>query len=190
MEEVISDVSICNSALIKLGQDLIDSLSDDIKTARYCNARFPHIRNLVLEAHPWACATKTAELAPVSSPVTEQEDWDYAFEKPEAFLKMVRGEDWDVEFDTFDTYLMSNENPFVIKYIWKNTNAGTYSYHLAECIAWRLAADLAYALTQSREVSDQMMKGYEMDLKNARFHDAQKKTPEILQANTWVDARA
>lgn len=188
MDEVVSDVSICNSALVKLGVDLISNLANDTKTARLCNNRFPYIRNIVLEAHPWACATKTVSMAPVSGTVT-LDGWANAFEKPGDFLKMVRGEDWDVEYDTVDGYLVSDENPFIIKYIWKNTNAASYSYSLAEAISWRLAADLGYALTQSREVAETMMKGYEMELKSARYHDAQKKTPEGMYANTWLDTR-
>ncbi len=188
MDEIISDVSICNSALVKLGADLISSLSDDTKNARLCNARFPHLRNMVLEVHPWAFATKTVELASLASPVTESE-YGYAFQKPADCLKIIRGEDWDESFETVDGYLMGDNDPFILKYIWKNTNAGTYSYAMAECLSWRIAADLAYALTQSKEVAKLMMEGYEMDLKAARYHDAHKKTPEGLYANTWIDSR-
>lgn len=187
MDEVITEVSICNSALIKLGGDTISGLTDDHKSARLCNARFPMIRNKVLEDHAWSFATKTVSLAPVSG-VTPQ-DWTYAFQMPGDFLKMVRGEDWNQEFDTVGGYLVADENPFIIKYIWKNTNCGLYSYSFAECLAWRIAADLAYAITNSKEVGALMIQGYGEDLKAARYADSHKKSPEGPYANTWLDAR-
>lgn len=187
-DEVVSNVSICNSALVKLGADLISALSDDTKTARLCNNRFNYLRNIVLEAHPWAFATKTVDLAEVSDPVTEA-IWSYYYQKPSDMLTVVRGEDWDEVFETVDGYLGSESSPAKIQYIWKNTNAGTYSYLFAETLAWRIAADLAYALTQSREMAEYCMEKFEAELKKARYHDSHKKSPEGLYANTWVDAR-
>lgn len=187
MDEVITEVSICNSALIKLGTDPISSLTENTKNARLCNARFPMLRNKVLEDHPWSFATKTVSMAPVSG-VTPT-DWTYAYQMPGDFLKMIRGETWDAEFDTIGGYLVSDDNPFIIKYIWKNTNAGLYSYSFAECLSWRIAADLAYAITNSKEVAALMIQGYDADLKAARYADSHKKSPEGPYANTWIDAR-
>ncbi len=187
MDEVINEVSISNSALIKLGADPISSLTEDTKNARLCNLRFAYLRNKVLEDHPWGFATKTISLASVSG-VTPA-DWQFAFQQPSDFLKMIRGADWDQRFDTIGGYLVADEDPFIIKYTWKNTNCGLYSYAFAECLSWRIAADLAYAITNSKEVAALMIQGYEMDLKAARYADSHKKSPEGPYADTWIDAR-
>lgn len=189
MDEAITEVSICNSALIKLGTDVIGSLTEDTKAARLCNARLSFLRNKVLEDHNWGFATKFVELASVDPGSTDLDGWAYAYQKPADFLRMQRGEDWDVEFDTVNEYLVADEEPFKIKYTAKITNTGKYTYSFAECLAWRLAAELAYALTNSKEVAALMMQGYDMDLKAARYNDAHKKSPEGPYANTWLDAR-
>jgi hypothetical protein len=190
MDEAITEVSICNSALIKLGQKvLIGSLDEDTVPARLCNARFSYLRNKVLEDHNWGFATKMVELASVDAGSTELDGWGYAYEKPADFLRMQRGEDWDEEFDTVNEYLLADVEPFKIKYTAKITDTGRYTYAFAEVLAWRIAAELAYALVNSKEVAALMMQGYEMDLKAARYNDSHKKSPEGPFANTWVDAR-
>lgn len=191
MDEALSNVSICNSALIKIGhKQLIGSLSEDTTAAILCNARLSYLRNKVLEDHNWSFATKMVELASVSvSDSTQLDGWQYAYLPPADFLRMQRGEDWDEEFDTLNGYLLADVEPFIIKYTAKVTEPGYYSYAFAECLSWRLAAELAYPLVNSRELAETMMKGYDMDLKAARYNDAHKGNPKGFYANSWLQAR-
>lgn len=183
----ITPVLVCNMALIKLGADPITSLSQDTKNARLCNAVFEMLRNKVLEDHPWGFATKTVTLASIVG--TPLMDWTYQFQLPSDFLKMVRGEDWKQEFDTLDGYLHANDDPIIIKYIFECTNSGLWSYAFANCLSWRVAAEIAYAITKSNTVATTMMAGYEMDLKSARYNDAHKKSPEGPVADSYIDVR-
>lgn len=57
-----TSLSICNSALIKLGAESISSLSDNNKRAKLCNAQYEVLKNKVLRAHPWNFAIKRAKL--------------------------------------------------------------------------------------------------------------------------------
>lgn len=187
MDELITDVSICNGALAKLGSDTISSLSDDTKAAKLCSARYPFIRNKVLEDHPWGFATKTIRLTSLAN--VAPRDWKHAFAYPSDFLRMIMADDWDTEFDTVDGNLVADDELLWIKYTFKNVNPGTYSYSFAECLSWRLAAELAYALTNSKEVAALMIQGYMADLASARYNDAHKKSPEGPYADTWIDSR-
>lgn len=188
MASDISAVSICSSALIKLGNEPITSLNDDNKPARLCSARYAPLRNAVLEAHDWGFATKTVELAPLVG-VTIDFDWAYAYEPPADLLKMLRLEDYFDDYEIFNQILYADRNPLKIKYIWLNKNEASYSYSFAECVAWRMAADLAYALTNSTTISDSMAKGYEMELKVARYNDAHRKTPQPLISEDFIRSR-
>lgn len=188
MASDISDVSICSSALIKLGNEPITALTDDNKNSRFCNNRYSQVRASVLEAHSWSFATKTIELAPVSG-TTPLFDWAYAYQPPADLLKMLRGEDWFQDFEMYNGILYADENPLKIKYVFLNTNVSSYTYAFAECVAWRLAADLAYALTNSTTVAQSMMTGYEMELKAARYNDAHKSTPQPLLSEEFIRSR-
>lgn len=184
---VITPVMICNMALIKLGADTITSLSQDTKNARLCNAVFELMRNKVLEDHPWGFATKTTQLASIVA--TPLMDWTYQYQLPADFLKMVRGEDWKQSFEIVDGYLHANDTPIIIKYIWENTNSGTWSYSFATCLSWRIAAELSYAITKSKTLMDTMIAGYAADLAAARYNDAHKKTPEGPVVDSYIDVR-
>ena len=54
----MSEVSICNSALIKLGASRIASLTEDSKEAKLCYEQYPILRDEVQASHPWNFCTK------------------------------------------------------------------------------------------------------------------------------------
>ena len=58
-----SVVGICNIALNNIGDEKISSLSDNNDRARACDLRYEDVRDAVLRAHPWNCATTRVELA-------------------------------------------------------------------------------------------------------------------------------
>lgn len=189
MTLTISAVSTANMALVKLGQEPITSLTQDTKNARLVNAVFEMCRNEVLEGHPWYFATKTVELASVDGVEDSLEIWQFVYEKPADFLKMIHGADWKQEFEIRDGYLMANEEPLKIKYIFECSNPGLWSYSFAQCLSWRIAAEIAYAVTKSNTVATTMMAGYAMSLKEARYNDAHKRSPEGPIADSFVDVR-
>lgn len=189
MTLTISELSVSNGALVKLGQEPISSLTQDTKNARLCNAVFSICRNEVLEGHPWSFATKTAELASVVVEDTMSE-YTYVYEKPADMLKMIRGEDWKQEFEIRDAYLMANDEPLYIKYLFECTNTGLWTYSFAQCLSWRIAAEIAYAVTKSNTVATTMMAGYAMSLKEARYNDAHKRSPEAAVIDSFVDVRS
>lgn len=184
---VITPVLICNMALVKLGADPISSLSQDTKNARLCNSVFEILRNKVLEDHTWSFATKTATLASIVG--TPLMDWTYQFQLPSDLLKIIRPESWKQDFATLDGYLHANDDPIIIKYIYENTNSGTWSYSFATALSWRIAAEIAYNITKSNTVATTMMAGYDMDIKAARYNDAHNKSPEGPVTDSYIDVR-
>lgn len=187
MPAAISDVSICNGGLIKLGADTITSLDQDTKNARLCKARFALLRNMVLESHPWKFATKVVELPSIDG--TPELDYTYQFALPADYICMQRADDWKIDFEVFNDVLYANYAPLKIKYTFENTNTGMYTYSFAEVLSWRIAADLAYAITNSTTVADLMIKGYEAELRVARFNSAKNQSPQGPIADTFIDVR-
>ena len=64
----ITDVSICNMALISLGQSTITALSDENENARRCNAIYEQVRNDLMVKHPWNFCMKRATLVDITKP--------------------------------------------------------------------------------------------------------------------------
>jgi hypothetical protein len=189
MSLAISEVAVANLGLIKLGQEPITSLSQDNKTARIVNAIFGFCRNEVLEAYPWSFATKTVEMASVSDFEDTMSEWSFAYIKPADFINIIKGEDWKQDYEIRDEYILANDEPFKMEYIFENTNPQQWSYSFSQCLSWRIAAECAYALTQSTTVAESMMRGYEMSLKSARYQNSKKRTPEGPIADAYIDVR-
>ena len=81
-----SDTEICNSALIKIGADLITSIDDGNKAARLCKQQFIPLRDELIRAHPWNFAIKRMELGKtLNVPVFQ---WESDFPTGSSLLKI------------------------------------------------------------------------------------------------------
>lgn len=184
-----SDVQICNSALIKVGTDLIITLEEDNKRARVCKHQYPLLRDEVLRAHPWNFATARVQLAEVLPAPTfgEYEKW---FELPDDCLRVLNiingdGLKWAVEGDK----LLVNTDSVNIRYIKRVTDTTLYDANFTEVLATRIAADLAWSLVQDAEMQEKIMAQYNRLVRPARSYDAQEGSAPKVSTSTWLSAR-
>lgn len=187
----LSEVSICNSALIKIGAEVITALSDSTKRAELCNARYDFIRDSLLESHPWTFAIKRDDdLTGVATDPTF--DYDYEYTLPSDFLRAIslKKGDEDIEFEVSQGLLYSNATDIDLVYISQITDPTEFSNTFAEALAWALAADICYALTQSVSLSERVFKASEAFQQKARTSNAQGRgTPLDTGVDRWTNAR-
>jgi hypothetical protein len=182
-------VQICNSALLKIGEPRINSLSDNTKAAIACNEQYEKLRNEVLRAHPWNFAIKRAELASVATaPVY---GFDQAYQIPTDCLRILghEGEEYDRDYKVEGDKVLTNTSEFKIRYISLIEDTSKYDENFQEALALRIAADLAYYLTQSTSLKSQLLQEYELSLSRARSYDAQEGFPEDIGADFWINQR-
>lgn len=184
---VLSEVSICNSALIKLGHERINSLTEDSKAAILCNERYPFCRDEVLREHPWNFAMKRASFSQlVSVPAF---DFQYEYQIPSDCLRIWQPEVPEIIFLVEGGKVLTDEGTFKCRYISRVTNPALFDRSFAEALAFRLAADVGYSITQSTQLQQAMLAMYEMKLKMARSMDAQEGTPEDIIEDNWIKRR-
>jgi hypothetical protein len=182
-----SVVEICNAALISLGADTIASLTDDTKEARLCNQRYTPSRDAVLRAHPWNCASKRANVAPVStSPIW---GYDNAFNYPSDCLRVLGLEDPAQPFVIEGKQILSDATSLYILYVAEVTDPNVMDSLLRETISARMAAELCYPITGQAAVAKEFWEIYERRLTEARGMDAQESFGGQLIADTWLDSR-
>lgn len=187
MATVTSEIQIVNSALNKLGAELISSFNDQTKQARIAKTQYPILRDEVLRSHPWNFAIKKAELAVLNeTPVFE---YTVASQIPGDSLRILNVNIANYEFAIEGRKLYSNFSPVQIRYIYRNETVAEYDANFVEALAYRIAADMAYPLVQSRQLSQDMMSAYEMFVSRARSFDSQEGSPESLEADTWIRSR-
>jgi hypothetical protein len=182
-----SAVAICNSALIKLGEpNLITSLSDQTKAARLCNQLYETLRDDVLRAHPWNFALARVELAQITAPVLFE--FDHAYQLPADCLRVVKV-DGDFEYKIEGRHLLTNHPEVNILYVKQVTDPGEYDTNFQEALSCRIAMEIAYAMTNSNTVAEQMESLYQRRLSDARTFDAQEGTPDQIEATEWLYSR-
>ena len=186
-------VEICNSALIKIGAKTISSLSDDSKSAKVCNLQYDRLRKELLRAHPWNFAMSYVALASTgNTPVWD--DWTNEFTIPSDVLRilgtnMLYDAKWEVGYNASGSkVLWCNDNSVKIQYVKDLTNTTRFDASFDEALSLRIAADIAYSLTQSQSVQQNMFKAYTQFLKDARSFDAQEHSAEQVEADEYTSA--
>lgn len=179
-----SDVDICNAALIHLGARRISALTDQTQEARLCNQRLGDARDFVLRHHPWNCALARASLASLTT--APNHEWDYAFTLPTDpwCLRVLEvyehdNDEWVVE----GRQLLCNSSSIKIRYIKRVTSASDIDAMCVEAIACKLAEMIAYGLTGSRAMQQEMARMYLDAVRQARTADGQEGAPPTVDAS-------
>lgn len=183
-----TSVNIVNLALHTLGIARITSLSDNVEQARVMNDIYEHIRDEMMEIHPWNFSIV------YSSTLSENDDapnfdYDYSYALPADCLKVIELEDAEDEFKIVGGNLYTDTEDPKIKYISLVTTTGSFSKSFVTAFAARLAAETCYALTQSRTLTEDKWKEYKEKLSQAKSSDGQEGTTVKIENSSWIDER-
>lgn len=184
----VTETTICNDALIKLGAQTILSLDDNNDVARKLKNRYPQMRNLLLASHPWNFATKRLELAP--DPVQPLYQYAQRFLLPADCLRVYgtdlpEPQEWVVE----DGFLLCHFDIVRIRYIREIVETAKYPPAFVEALSSFIAFEMCYGITQSGSLKEAMKKYFDADLRLARSYDGQEGAGTRIYADTWLNAR-
>jgi hypothetical protein len=190
----VNEVTICNSALIKLGADRISSLTQDSKAAILCNSLYEMSRKAVLTVGKWRFAIARAQLTLLSE--TPLYEYDYMFQMPTDCLQpfeLATATDMDgtedLDYTVEADKLLCDESVLYMRYV-KNVNDPNAFHPLfAEAFAWYLAWQMAIALTGSAATAEAMNKGFQSTLSLARSMNAMIGTIKPLIIESWTKSR-
>ena len=186
----ISAVTICNIALSKLGASRITSLLDKSEEAILCNLYYEITRDEVLRSHPWACAIERQSLAQLSSgPITDDYDYQYQLPTDPYCLRPLNiPNDPSAEYKIEGRKLLTNLDSVILRYIKRVVDPNELDPLLVKTIAYRLAADISYDITNSRTIHDDMVILYKQQLEVAKTVSSLE-GENLEEENTdWIDA--
>ena len=182
-----SRVSIANLALTVLGADRITSLEDNSENARRMTAIYDSCLEDVLRAHPWNFAIVRQQLALLAS--TPAFGYDYEFQIPGDCLRVVEvsdGTNLITDFKVEGRKILCDNNSISIKYIGNVTDPNQYTSQFIFTFSSRLAAELAYAITNNKSTADAIMQIYQTRLQNTKEIDSQESSSlNVLNQNEW-----
>lgn len=181
-------VSISNLALTVLGADRITSLSDNTENARRITAIYDSCLEDVLRAHPWNFAITRIKLSLLVS--TPAFGYDYEFQLPSDCLRVIEVSDsinLITEFKIEGRKLLSNYDSIYIKYIANITDPNQYTSQFIFVLSSRIAAEIAYAITNNKANAELITQMYVARLQQAKETDAQESdSVNTIDGDLWT----
>lgn len=197
----MSDVSIINAALAKLGAEPILTRNDNTNRARVMNARYDGVRDAELRRHRWKFSIARTSLPALSS--TPDSDYGYAYQLPNDFLRLIEGGDIVSLADLSDyhggpalyslegrTILTNLGAPLAIRYIAQIIDTATFDVAFTETLASRLAYENCKKITGNENEKQGCWADYQAALREARLANALESAPQNIADSEWVTARA
>lgn len=181
-----SQVDICNLALTAIGHKTIASVDEANEAARKCKVYYQQAVDSTLRAYNWNCATARATLAQETA--TPAFGFAFQYALPTDCIRVLQMESLELKFKVEGRKLLTDEPEAKILYI-KRVLAGEMDPLLVDAVAARLAAELAYALSNNRSLAELMLKVYEQKKLEAGCIDAQEGTPDEIEVDSWLNAR-
>jgi len=192
-----SDAQVCNMALGKLGADPILTLAQDNENARACNRIYSEMRDAVIAVHAWNFAINRATLAQLST--APASGYEYAYQLPTnpyclRVLELKEERDSGYRYRIEGRTLVTDADSARIKYLMRVTDPQQFSSWFTQTLATRLAAELAYEITESRTKEADMWALYDAKLGEAEEMDAQEghgtDDDEVIEEDgSWISVR-
>jgi hypothetical protein len=191
-----SSTSICNLALVSLGESLIVSVfpPDARKAAILCNALYHSTRRELLRMQPWNFAKRQAILA--ASATAPAFTYDNAYPVPADFIRMYdEPETDDPDYELMNLVgigqcLCSNDDsPFEMLYVYDCQDETQFDPQFVQALATKLAVYLASAMTQSLDKKTEMKQNHQAALDAAALTSAQENSSREFDDDIWLRAR-
>lgn len=182
-----SQVAICNLALTSLGADRITALSDNNENARRLTAIYDYCLEDVLRAHPWNFAITRELLAKLTS--TPTYGYDYEYQLPSACLRVIEvtdGTNIITDYKIEGRKILTDYDPIYIKYIADVGDPNQYTSQFVFLLASRLAAELAYPITNNKSTAELAFNNYLTRLQITKETNAQESdSVNTLDQDLW-----
>lgn len=198
----VSDVSIANVALMRLGASQINTLTDNNERARVMNSLYEQLRRSELRKRRWRFSITRTSLAALST----APDSDYArqFQLPNDYLRLLEGGDLIQVADLTDYRYFSNAlysveggkvltslgAPLHIRYIRDVTDTALWDVAFDEYFGCCLAVAACARITESTAKMADLMAERKTALIGARAANAMETASEHPTDSEWITARA
>lgn len=117
--------------------------------------------------------------------------FDYAYKHllPSDCLRLVLVNEGQETYRVEGRYIISDSETLEIKYVYDVTDYDIMDSLFHEALAYYLAWDICYRISQNAQLRQMMLEGYELVCKRAKFVNAVEEPADILQADDFVEAR-
>lgn len=171
----MDQVTLCNLALSKLGEQSITSLDDGSLEARFCSLHYPIVLQQLLLLHPWNFATKSAELTRLSASPLFQ--WNYAYQLPSDYSRINQFNGFALG-DALHSYelqgktLLTNDDVAQITYISNSPDSALFPPTFSRALVLLLASELCKPLAGADNLKSTLLAEFKITIAQAGQIDA------------------
>ena len=206
-----STVEICNLALVRIGGQTINALTEGSAQSIHCSLLYEPTRDALLRMVPWRFATARQQLAALTGAAPAE--WSYVYQLPSDCLAARYIEPATGHFTTVDTtgmdpvivgipntatpkfevrgrQLMSHQPDAVLIYTARIEDPTRFDPLFAEALSYKLAVDLAMPLQSDREMRNLMMRDFRALMSSAMAANGRDAPTRIDQDASWIAGRA
>ncbi len=193
-------INIINRALIKLGQPLISSTTQD-PNGRLFGIVYDDIRDWMLAQHPWRFAIKRTVLAKdVEEPIS---GFAYSYTLPNDFLGLYQFGKYFKSPNYSDNVISSDQRYSIegnkilcdvdsevyLTYMSKVEDPRKFSPSFREALIAKLAAEFAPRLKQSASLAKSLNEDFIYYMQQAEFNNEMLIDAETTPDGSWVGVR-
>lgn len=183
---MVTEVDICNAALLKLGdENIISTLGQDGREGESCEILYPQVRDWLLASHPWNFAIGRSLLA--ADTATPAFEYTKQYYLPSDCLRALKLYDTDERWKVEGDKLLTDESTPRLIYIKAITNTGQFSPLFTETLALFLASALAAVIPGSDNKGQILRARANEILREARRRDGQEGTPDNFEATAFTN---
>lgn len=171
---MLTKIDLCSMALLKIGEQPIQSLMDDTASATLCRTLFDTITDTLLAAYPWRFACREYTL-------TRNTDGNFLI--PADVLRVLR-----CNGDIIGNRIVSGSDNVSILAITRIPTEAFPSYFISALVT-KLAMEFCIPLTGDQTVFRMLAALYESELQSARFIDGTTSQGRGIDNFSLINAR-
>ncbi|MEG3618972.1 hypothetical protein V5T82_10945 [Magnetovibrio sp. PR-2] len=185
----LSSIALCSRALLKIGTRSISSFDEGTAEAEVASSLYSPIRDALLSLHSWSFATAQTTLPRLD--VTPVADYQYAFQMPSDFLRVLSagaGRGHGLDYRIQEKRLHTNVPEVVLSYVFRPDETD-FPPFFDQALISRLAAEFCIPLTDSTSRAETLLKIAEAETKRARITDTMQETTQAIEDFALIKAR-
>lgn len=171
---MLTKIDLCSMALLKLGENPIQSLSDDTTAAKLGRTLIDFVIDTLLAMHPWrfACHTYT---------VVKDENGDLNI--PADVLRILK-----TNARVVDNKIISDLSAVDVTAI-RRVSPDSFPSYFSSLVATKLAVEFCIPLTSDQTVFRTLVALYETELQTAKFIDSTTSINPGIENFSLLDSR-
>jgi hypothetical protein len=171
-----STIEVCNLALGFIKGGRITAFDGSSEEARQCELFYTASRDQVFEEHNWNCLKNRTVLSPDATPPAYGYTNRFLLPADPYCLRVISVADASLtvitDYVIEGRYILANTTQINLEYVGLSTDVTIYSATLTVCIARRLSANMAFALTGSSSAVQLAEDQYRKTIDQARSLDS------------------